>query len=116
MKGPARNIERPEPGLFLTRLCKGGPLWPCKLVRRPTTDPLTGEPLTERYWPLWAILGDRPPSLDERDIDRIWTYGRATTGPEYAHLIKKIAWCRQHRPHDPICHPFRPIDREELLR
>lgn len=46
---PPRVIDRPTPGLYRTRLVKGGPWVAARIWHGPPSDPLTGEVLERAH-------------------------------------------------------------------
>lgn len=76
----SRRIDRPEPGYWLIRLVKGGPLVPACIVRELPTDPWFPDNEMDRGCPrLVAYIGGEPAPLD-----RVWhTRGEDITEDEY---------------------------------
>lgn len=67
-KGPSLPTIEPQPGYYRTRLIKGGPTVPVRILQSCPIDPEFGFP-TERSRPLYALcLGDWYDPL------RIWPY------------------------------------------
>lgn len=101
-----RRIDRPEPGFWMIRLVKGGPLVPAAIMRVQTTqDPETGEPM-ERSSFLAAFINGEPV-----DIDAVWlTRGTEITEAEYRFRVADAEWARRHAQFDPIANPRRRVD------
>ena len=107
-----RVLSAPEPGWFSMRLVKGGPLVPARLFRGAAVDPETGQPL-DRSPVLLAQIGDRVPSSDPGDIERVWLQ-HPIPEAEYHHLMRVLAWAKARAPDAPEAKPRRPINHGKL--
>jgi hypothetical protein len=117
MRNRVRN--RPQPGHFLVRLVKGGPLvpaliyLPCPWVQPEPENPYGPDPWEwcrhyERQGPPRAVIaGDQPV-----DPEFVWTYGREITAEEYRYRVELLAWARRTRA--PEARLRRPIRLSEI--
>jgi hypothetical protein len=115
----------------LMRLVRRGPLMP---VRFWLCDHAPGEPWNKRdRWPLAVFAAevardwyDPPPRSNDPferglTVDPVldlwarqfamarWKRPTPITSRQYRYESDRIAWCREHRPHDPRCHPWRAV-------
>lgn len=110
----ARIADRPQPGHFKLRLCKGGPFVAASISFAPSTDPETGEPL-DRSWHWEAtiagsLVADPSPSWVRAGVDRVWLFGTPIDKAEHDFLLSAAAWDRAHAPDAPMANPQKPVD------
>ena len=103
----------PEPGYWMIRLVKNGPLVPA-CIRWVQTGAEPGEPenVMERSPFLAAFIDEKPV-----DIDRVWNWkgsGRAIAATEYSYRCADAAWAREHAPTEPAANPKKQIDFTEI--
>lgn len=107
-----RVISSPEPGFFVLRLVKGGPLVPA-VIWRPC--PVEVDPFEGIIQPL-----DRYPHLQARILDRdvhpetVWAAGRAVPRAEWQYLVARAEWARMWAPRDPLANPKQPMAIEKM--
>jgi hypothetical protein len=107
-----RVISDPQPGFFVTRLVRGGPMVPA-VIWRPC--PLEIDPYEGIIQPL-----DRYPHLRARILDRdvhpetVWAAGRAVPMAEWRFLTAMVAWARIWAPDHPLANPKTPIAIEKM--
>lgn len=96
-RGAARSISHPQPGYWLMRLVKAGPLVPAAIIKFET-----------RYEPdsLAAfICGDQVP------LDDVWLRrGEPITKEEYEFRVADQAWAKQWAPEEAQAKPDQPIN------
>lgn len=110
-----RILGQPEPGYFVVRLVKRGPLvpaiiWrPCPLI---LPELLSDTPApedwcrpTERGRPLRARIGE-----EEVSPNVVWERGRRVPEAEYAYRAALGAWAKQHAPAAPEANPAERVD------
>lgn len=99
----------PEPGWFLRKLVKNGPLVPAKIWLHQPVDQETGELIGDEI--LRCTVGTR-----ERNPDDEWTYlcGRPISESDYNFRIADAKWCREYEPSAPEANPFTPIKLRDL--
>ena len=107
MSDPARIINRPEPGYWLTRLVRGGIEVPAAIIRHHTTaEP--GEPGNpmERSPFLAAHLNGEVVHLHQ-----VWERrGREITSAEYEYRLRVKTWATAHAPEAPEANADRQMD------
>lgn len=105
----SRTLNQPEPGWWLVRLVKGGPLAAaCIRVVHTTCEPGNeANDMTGTRSPfLAAFVNDEPV-----DMDRVWmTRGEPITEAEYKHRCAVAAWAKAHAPNDPAAKPHKRVD------
>lgn len=98
-----RHVGEPQPGYFLLRLIKGGPLVPSRICHS----------LEDGWWA--EINGERFPAHPDpshaRGVFQIWHGGQEITAEIYEHRLKLKAWAEKHRPDHPSAKPRQRIDR-----
>lgn len=98
-----RIVSDPQPGFFVVRLVKGGPMVPA-VIWRPC--PLEIDPFEGIVQPL-----DRWPHLQARILDRdvhpetVWHAGRQVPMAEWQFLMASADWQQQHRPDQALARP-----------
>ena len=108
-----RTINDPQPGYWLIRVAKNGPLTPARIWYE--RDPEQGEPepwanAENRILGIFAEIAGRPASPE-----RVWhTRGRAIPSEEYDFLLKDLEWARTYKPRDPIVTPDKPVKLSEV--
>lgn len=108
-----RHPNDPQPGFFLTRLVKGGPLMPARIWRPCVCTVNGGEDGAEHDWqptcdrnpPLAAEVNGQP-----HDVDRVWMSRDVITEAEYRYLMDTAAWDRANDPTAPMANPAQPIN------
>lgn len=118
MAKQTRRMNEPEPGHYLVRLTKGGPLVAARIVYQPATDPVTGQ-LLDRSWYWWAwidgrLIAEPSPSWVASGVDRIWHSGERCTPHEYNRRLKLKDWAERSAPFAPEANADKPIDLNEL--
>ena len=96
-RGPARRMDKPEPGYWLVRLVKNGPLVPVAIIRFET-----------RYEPdsLAAFIAGQRVELHE-----VWhRNGQPITKEDYEFRVVDQAWAKQWAPQEAQAEPEKPID------
>lgn len=108
-----KDPNRPEPGYWMIKLVRNGPLVPaCVRMTETTHEPgnesndMTGT----RSPQLAAFILDEPASLD-----RVWTAVKHAyiDEKEYQYRVELARWAKQHSPEEAAAQPRKPID---LLR
>lgn len=109
LRGPSRDLARPQAGWWLIRLAKGAPRV-AACIRSVQTTHEPGQPDND-------MTGTRSPFLaafvlDEPvDIDRVWlTRGEVITESEYRYRCADHAWLEKNDPGHPMAAPAEPID------
>lgn len=104
---PGRRIDRPEPGHWLVRLVRGGPLVPARIFWAQTThEPGNPENLMERSPFLAAEVGG-----DVVEVDSVWhRRGTPITEAEYRYRLAEMQWATEHAPAEAIAKPRQPVD------
>lgn len=123
----SRNLACPEPGYFVTRLVKGGPLVPARIYRPcpfvlPPVEVLPGgyhyndlepgdvdpadwcAPL-DRSRPLHADINGNP-----CDVQKVWTGARFSKFDEWRYLTALGDYARQAEPSHPLAQPTQAVD------
>jgi hypothetical protein len=110
-----RILGRPEPGYFVVRLVKRGPLVPC-LIWRPcpwvNPEPLQDTPAVEQ----WCMAAERSRPLrarigqQEASVAEVWERGRRVSAQEYALRLEKTDWAARYAPHEPEANPAERVD------
>jgi hypothetical protein len=95
-----RAIHDPQPGYFLTRLCRGGWLVPARIDRAENGDWIT------------VIDGEQRqhPDPTEAGVFRVWLGGTPCEPWQYQDRLELKAWAATNDPDHPSLHPKRPID------
>lgn len=104
---PPRRIDRPEEGLFLLRLVRGGPLVGAAIVRLPDhrwAAQIDGQWCGEPH-------GD---PVRAAGVFRIWTSGKRVNLEEFQFRLGMRVWAEKHAPFHPAANPRQPIDLSEL--
>lgn len=98
-----------KPGLFATKLVKGGVEVALKVLHEPPRDPETGEPLDRSFY--WSVYEDGRlvfgPELTP--CPRLYI-GRAIEQWEYDFILDDHAWARANAPHLPEANPRQALD------
>jgi hypothetical protein len=105
-----RIIDRPEPGYWLARFAKGGPLYPCAIVFR-AVEHEPGNPDND-------MRGTRSPTLvgmiGRRVVDpvRVWHCSpeREIDAREFDFRCADAEWLERYAPHDPAGQAFERVD------
>lgn len=105
-----RVVDRPEPGFWLARFSKGGPLYPCAIVFR-AVEHEPGDPAND-------MRGTRSPTLvgliGARVVDpvRVWHCSpeREIDEREFLFRCADAEWLERHKPADPSGRPFERVD------
>lgn len=109
-----RIINRPQPGFYRLRLCRGGAWSYCRIAYGPATDPETGAPLDRPWlWEVWQgglAIGRASPDPVAAGVMQIWIGGRPITEAEYRAGCARAIWAREHRPDLPEARPERRAD------
>lgn len=103
-----RNISRPEPGWFLLRLVKGGPLVGACITYEPSRDPVTDEPCDRSWWWSAWINGElvgEPGVRPNDQVFRIWESGDRIDEAEYSYMIQSARWAQEYAPDEPAANP-----------
>jgi hypothetical protein len=102
----SREVGKPQPGYFMTRLVRGGPLVTARIVH--------GE---DGLWS--AVIDERayPPALDPAaaaQVFPIWLSAEAITEADYFRAIKRKRDQLAADPSHPCGRPRQPIDLTKL--
>lgn len=109
-----RHIDRPQPGFFKLRMCRGGAWSFFRIAYGPAADPETGTPM-DRPW-LWEVwqdglqIGRASPDPVAAGVMPIWIGGLPITEAEYRAGCARAIWAREHRPDLPEARPERRAD------
>jgi len=102
-----RKLAEPQPGFWLVRAVKGGPLVPARIY---WCDHEPGEPDNKLdRWPLPFLAAELAGKV--ADVERVWTMrGIPISEDEYRYRVADQAWARAHAPEEPVAQPYLPID------
>lgn len=116
-----RDVSKPEPGHFMIRRVKGGPLVPALIYREcPMLHPSEPgdfypdveewcRPARPEFCRLAASINGKAVSLEQ-----VWTHGRFCTPEEWRYQVTLAEWARKYAPHEPQANPFRAIDLNDM--
>lgn len=108
----ARIVSDPQPGFFVTRLTKCGPMVPA-VIWRPC--PLEIDHYEGIIQPL-----DRWPHLQARILDHdvhpetVWSTGRSVPRAEWEYLTATVNWAQVWAPDHPLANPKTPISIDKM--
>ena len=106
-----RVIDRPQPGFWLARFAKHGPLIPCAIVPRAVPhepgDPSNLMGPETRSPTLVGLIGNRVV-----DPARVWHCSpeREIDEREFLFRSADLEWLERYAPHDPAGHAFESVD------
>lgn len=102
-----RRTDRPEPGFYTLRLCKGGP-------------PVGAEIIRDANGRWWCMLNDDlfgpvddPFVMDA--LQQVHAYGQDSTEAEVRYRIDLKRWAEKYAPTHPAANPRRPVNSDILL-
>lgn len=107
MPAEPRAISKPQPGHWLIRLIRNGPLVPACIRRVQTThEPGAADNQMERSAFLAAFINGEPV-----DIDRVWMVrGQPISRQEHDYRCAVTDWAMQHAPETIEAQPTKRID------
>ena len=115
-----RAVERPNPGLYLLRLCPGGWQLPARISVRDGiySAEIDGVPMN-RTWDegdfqmlvYRSLIGEVPQS---HPLLKLHWFGRFCSQTEYDHAFRMKEWAKRNMPDHPCLHPHQPIDQRLL--
>lgn len=100
------DADTPVAGFYRMRLRSGGVFAAIRIWYGPPCDPVTGDEL-DRGWRWQATANGEP-----IDIQRVWPVAaRSPMGAqEYALILSKADWAREHAPDSAMADPTRRAD------
>jgi hypothetical protein len=102
-----------KPGLYATKLVRGGVEVALKIVHEPTRDPLTGEALDRSwYWSVY-VSGELYGEPTIHVPTRLYI-GRAIDQAEYDFLVADRKWAADYAPSTPEAQPTQRASLESI--
>lgn len=120
MAHESRHIEKPTEGTYATRLVKGGPRVPVRLVleAKRWRAIVNGEPQPQSYTDeevealvFFCVLNG---SLAKHPFVKLLAFAKAIDESDYERMIARLAWAKENAPDDPCMHPGTAINLTRL--
>src|SRR5215472_7656856 len=115
-----RRIDQIRPGSYRFRRVRGGPWLPAMVtiedgmafvVEADETLRVGIEASAYEDLVVQAVMEGR--ALTHPLLAVLWM-GEPISPDEYEHMLRLLAWAREHQPDHPLCHPDEPIRLEKV--
>jgi hypothetical protein len=96
-------VDQPEPGYYITRLVKGGPLVPVLIWLEDGERDEAGDLLGDQR--LMCLVNGEP-----RDPMQEWAHLKPCSADVWKYMTEDVEWVNQWAQHDPKLRPREPVD------
>jgi hypothetical protein len=115
MRQPPRRIDEVTPGYYRYRRVAKGPWLPAfvsiehGMIFITEADNVLRVGISEKTYEDLVVNAVVNGEASHNSLLRVVWWGERISLEEHDHLVRMIAWAKEHMPEHPLCHPDEPV-------